>query len=508
VPRAGASEIRRLSRNEYDNTIADLLNDTSRPGAAFPPATVMLGFDNAGGAAKPSALLVEQYEAAAQSLANAANLPRLLNCQGMMPGAATPAAEDACAASFIGSFGLRAYRRKLLPDEVARYQAFYAAGKAKHGFLPAIKMVLQAFLLAPPFLYRIEGAGEARGGVVAVAPYDLASRLSYLLWSSMPDAALFEAAAGNALATPAQLAAQVTRMLGDPRASKGTRNFFGQWLELHALERVVKDPVYAKWTPTIAPLLREESERFVEEVVLRGERTLDALLKAPYSYYNRELAAFYGAASVSGLALQRVTLDPTRRAGVLTQAAFLAAHAKPNQSSPVSRGTFVRGRLLCSPPPPPPANLNVQLPAPDPRSSTRERLAQHRADPACSGCHQLIDPIGLAFERYDGIGAWRTTDGGKPVDATGAIVGAGDADGPVDGAIQLAGKVAGSAQARGCFARQVLRFALGREETAEDACTLDALTAALTRSNGSLPELYAALVASDAFRYRSPGGDR
>jgi hypothetical protein len=225
------------------------------------------------------------------------------------------------------------------------------------------------------------------------------------------------------------------------------------------------------------------------------------MLRGNWSYMNKELAAFYGVSGPAGPTFEKVMLNATQRGGVLTQGAFLAANAGPRQSSPVARGVYVRERLLCSPPPPPPPNI-PRLKEPDGKSSTRERLAQHRSDPACAGCHTLFDPLGLGFEHYDAVGKWRDTDAGKTVDATGEINGT-DIDGAFDGALDLATRMAGSAQVRDCLVRQWFRFGYARGEQESDRCTLDALNTALSSNGNNIRELAVALTQADPFLYRT-----
>jgi hypothetical protein len=383
---------------------------------------------------------------------------------------------------------------------------FYSANKARYGFAAAARMIVQTMLQSPAFLYRVEGAGALATAAVVVkaTPFELASRLSYLLWSTMPDKALLDAAATGQLATPAAVVAQARRMLMDARAGQGVRNFFGQWLEIPHVDSVTKDATaFPRWSPRIASLMRRETETFVEDVVLRGDATLQSLLRAGYSFADKELATFYGAAGPAGAAFEKVMLDPSRRSGVLTQGALLAALAAPRQTSPVKRGFYVRDRLLCSPPPPAPANVNVMPPEPDPRSTTRERFAQHRTDPGCAGCHALMDPIGLGFESYDAVGLWRDKDAGRAVDASGDVTGTTDADGPFTGAIELSTRLVGSGQVRQCVARQYFRFAYGRGETTLDACTIEALAATLAGAGGGFRELLAGLTQADPFLLRS-----
>lgn len=506
-PKPGLSELRRLTPREYDNTILELLGDASAPGRSFPAQKMSHGFDNSAEAALIEQLHGEQYETAADRVAATAvaKLPALLGC--------TPtnaATEDSCAKEFIPSFGLRAFRRPLAPDEVTRYVGFYTASKTKYGFQTAIKLVTQAFLQSPFFLYRVEGVGTAQPGVVKASPYEIATRLSYLIWSSMPDKILFDEAAAGRLTTATEIASQASRMLADQRARAGIKNFFGQWLEIANLDKATKDAAtFGKWTANTAGLLRQEHEAFVEKVILEENGTVETLLTAPFSYLNKELATYYGASGPTGTAFVKTTFPTTApRAGILSQGAFLAAFAKPTQTNPVSRGYLVRDRILCAPPPPAPANV-PELPKPDGRLSTRERLAMHRQDPACSACHAIIDPPGFAFERYDGIGLWRTQDAGKAIDSTGMLIGVGDADGAFTNAVDMMSQIARSRHGKECVAEQYFQFAFGRppvKELTGDKCTLEVFTSTLMSSGGSFKQFVLTLTQSEPFMYRTQIG--
>jgi hypothetical protein len=316
---------------------------------------------------------------------------------------------------------------------------------------------------------------------------------------------LLEATASGALDTPAGIKAETERLLADPRAKQAIGSFFAQWLDFEKISKLGKadksTAIFPTFTPGLPSLLRREAELFVEDVFFGGG-DLSLLLSGPYSFMNQELAAFYGVSGPSSPTFEKVVLDARARAGVLTQAGFLASHAKADQTSPVRRGLFVREQLLCSAPPPPPANVNTLLPPPDPQATTRERLSLHRSAPACAGCHALLDPIGLTFEHFDGVGLWRDTEAGKPVDATGELVSTEDVDGKLDGALELAAKLSQSAQVKRCVAKQWFRFGYGRSEADVDHCTLQRLTDILT-SGGNWQALVLELTQTDAFRYRT-----
>jgi hypothetical protein len=248
--------------------------------------------------------------------------------------------------------------------------------------------------------------------------------------------------------------------------------------------------------------MRQESEAFIDDVVWNGDGTLAALFGAPYTFANAALAQYYGISGVSGAGFTKVALDPTQRGGVLTQGGLLSLLAKPNQTSPVHRGKFVREQILCQPLPPPPANLQITPPELSTTLTTRERFTQHAADPYCNTCHHLMDPIGLGFESFDGAGVFRATENGQAVDASGRIDDAGDATGTFDGPLALGQRLASSSDVRACVATQWFRYGYGRAETDADGCSLQAMQASFAAGGYRILDLVAALATTDAFRYR------
>ncbi len=493
----GPAPFRRLTRDEYDNTVRDLLGDTTRPGRAFPPDESLGGF---GAGTAVSLLQAELYRDAAESLAATAvaDMDALLPCRPAAVGQA------ACARELIETLGARAYRRPLEAAEVEALVALYAASRPLDGFASAIELVVTAILQSPQFLYRVElGAVGASTDVVALTDHEVATRLSYLLWNSMPDEALFAAASTGALAEPSGVEDEARRMLEDPRARGATRNFFTQYLGLADIDDVGRDEtLYPEWSPAIARSMRREALAFVEHVVFEGDARFETLFTGSFSFVDESLAGLYGVSGVTGTEMVRVELDPDRRAGLLTMPAFLAVQSNPNQSSPIYRGKFVRERIFCTELPSPPDGLVVAAPDPDPTLTTRERFAQHRTDASCSGCHELMDPIGFGFESYDAMGMFRESEGGLPIDDRGDIFGTLDANGSFDGAVDLAHRVAESTEARDCFATQWVRYGLGRHETEADACTLAEVHQAFEDSDGDVLEAIVAITRSDAFRYR------
>jgi hypothetical protein len=365
-------------------------------------------------------------------------------------------------------------------------------------------------LLSPQFLYRVErGAAIPNANYLRITGFELASRLSYLLWGSMPDDKLLAAAEGGSLKTAADALAQAKRMLDDPRAARMVSRFNDQWLRLEEIAGLEKESmVYTTFKPELRAALHDEAQALFDEVIWKGDGKLETLLTAPFTFMNGPLATFYGAKGITGDALQKVTLDPKQRAGLLTQGGFLGVLGVNDGglTSLVYRGVFVRERLLCTPVADPPPNAADMQPMFDPATTTARKWSEDRQKIAlCGACHASFDPIGLGFENFDGVGLYRTMDHGQPVDARGALIGADNA-GPFTGVPELAGKLAASKDVHDCMATQLFRYGYGREEVEpRDSCTLGRLKAVANTTGGSWKDLLLALTQTDAFLLRSKG---
>lgn len=502
-PVLGSSPIRRLTAFEYDNTVRDLLGDDSHPGDAFPAEVGGNGFGNDANGLGFSRLLIEQEflaagAVAARAVADDARFRALIGCDPR-------AVDERCVAAFVDRFGLRAYRRPLEPGERERLLALYRDARRTGDLRAAVEAVLRAFLQAPQFLYRVERGTPVPGrpGVYRLGPHEIATRLSYLLWASTPDEALLAAARDGRLATREEVLAQAQRLLGDARARAVTTHFHRLAFRLVGMESLSKgSKQHPRWVNGIGPRLAAQTDRFIDHVVWEGAGDLGTILTAPYTFMDAELARFQGVDLPDGPGLQMVSLDARRAAGFLTQPGPMALLTPGAHTNPVKRGFFVRDRLLCRPPPSPPPSLNVQPPKIEKTATTRASFEDHRMSPACSGCHRLMDPIGFAFEHYDGTGLWRDTDNGHPIDTSGDLEGA-DVAGPFDGAPSLMNRLAGSAEVRACYEAHWFQFAFGRGRTPADACTLAALDDAATRAGGKVRDLVVALTQSDAFYFRT-----
>lgn len=494
----GPSITRRLTRTEYDNTVRDLFGIDPRLGATFPPDQTVLGFDNNVAGLTVTPVLAEQYMMAAEKLATAA-LPKVKAMAACDPASA---GETACARQLVEKLARRAFRRPPTSEQLASLMTAFNA-RREPTFDSGVESVLQLVVQSPYFLYRVEldSIETSDPTVLQLDHYEMASRLSYFLWNSMPDDALFAAAEAGKLGTKEELAEQARRMMKDPRAKAAVANFHRQWFELDALAEVPKDPnVYPEFTDALRDDLAESTAAFLDHVFWR-EGNVETLFTAPYTFANANVAKTYGLTAPSGSGFVQLPTDPTRRVGILLQPSLLSLHAIAYESSPIYRGKFVREKILCHDLPPPPEGLIVVPPEVDPTKSTRERYEDHFSNAACKGCHQMMDPIGFGFEHYDGMGRWRDKDGTHAIDARGELL-ATDVDGPYNGAIELANRLAKSEQVASCVATHWFRFAYGRGETDADRCAMQTVKKQFAAAKYDMRELIVALTQTDAFRYR------
>jgi hypothetical protein len=501
----GPSPIRRLSDSEYLNTITDLFGAQALPTmATLVPEARVDGFDNnAQGRTVSDELAQDYFQAAEEISAKAtANMASLLPCDPASKG------ETACLDMFLDTVGKRIWRRPLVDAERENLKQAYAQAKDST-FADGVQAVIQVMLLAPQFMYRIEqGAPVAGADYLALTPYELASRLSYLLWGSTPDDALLSAADGGALASRDDVLTQAKRMLADPRAAKMLGRFTDEWLRLEEIAKLEKEAqVYTTFKPELRDALHTEAQTLFDSVIWQGDGKLDTLLTSPSTYMNGALATYYGVPGVTGDTFQKVSFDPKQRAGFLGQAGLLGVLGVNDGglTSLVYRGVFVRERLFCEPVPDPPPNAPDMQPAFDPATTSARQWSEARQKIAlCGSCHGTFDPIGLGLENFDGVGLFRTTDHGQPVDPSGALVDT-DIDGPFSGEPALAQQLTTSKAVHECMATQFFRYGYGREETDRDSCALTSLKMVATSTGGGFKELLLALTQTDTFMLRSKG---
>jgi len=501
-PAPGPAPLRRLTRFEYSNTIRDLLGDATSPGDQLPPELKGNGFSNDATSLTTPRLLVDAYQSVAKDIAaratkDAATLLSTTKCD------TTKMTEDACAQSFVTTLGGRAFRRPLDATESTSILGVYKAVRPASTYADAIAAIIEMVLQSPQFLYRPEiGVAVAGKSVARVAGYEMAVRLSYTLWGTMPDQVLLDAAKSGQLETKEQVQTQAMRMVDDPHAKDVSHFFHNTWLGINGLDGLQRDTTWFRtYTPELAALFRQETEQFIDYVVWKNKGDLATIFTAPFTFLNGTLSKFYGFGNVTDSNFQLVNTDGKQRAGILSQSSILTATTPGSHNNPVVRGKFIYTQLLCGSVPDPPASLMVKEPTPDPTLTMRELFLAHRTDPSCIACHQALDPIGFGLENYNGVGLWQDTDNGKPVDASGNIPDH-DIAGAFNGPVELGKKLAASTDVQNCYVGKWLTFAYGRGETSADACNRASLQTAFSAAKGNIRQLLVALTQTDAFLYR------
>jgi hypothetical protein len=492
---AGPTGLRLLTPAQYQRSVLDVLGPVAAPAVGQWRSSLAAA---QGGVASAA---VDAYEQAAHAVAAEVFADPTLRLQitGCEP---STAPDDACVASVLETLGRRAWRRPLTEDELARYASVVVTTADLLGGDPwiGLQYAVAGLLQSPNFLYRVELGTPVSGDdpfLVRLDAYELASRLSYLVWNTTPDDALLDAAAAGELDDPAGIAAQVDRLFASPRSRAGVIQLFVDMYDLDALLSLQKDPaLLPAFTPTVGPALREELVRVIDDTVLE-QRDYRRLFDTPQGYVNAELAALYGIPGDFGPGFTPVTL-PEPRGGLLTLAGFLAINSGEASTSPTKRGLTVRRVVMCQTIPPPPPDVEADLPEPgdDGPMTKRQMLEAHATDPACSGCHGFTDPIGLALENYDALGGFRATDQGLPIDPSGRLDGVPFAD-----AAELGGLFAEHPATSDCVVRNLYRYASGHIEQPLEEPAIEELVAALVDGDYDLPATIAALAQSESFRY-------
>ncbi|WP_437305384.1 DUF1592 domain-containing protein [Sorangium sp. So ce388] len=497
----------RLTHAQYDNTIRDLLGKDMKASAAFLADPAFEGFTNNARALTVSDRLARDYRRAAETIAadavvDQAVLGKILPCAPEGDGAA-------CARQFIKELGKRVYRRPLSAEQEEAYAAAFARGdglfESGTPFEQGVRHVLEAMLQSPHFLYRVELSDELDGEqVIPLDGYEVATRLSYLLWNSLPDDALLAAAEGGALGTPEGIEVEARRMLADDKAVSALDDFHRQWLHMSGYADLSKDPaLYEGFDASVSSAMLAETQQFIRHVILEMEGDYRTLMTAPVGFVNDKLAPIYGVAGSFTSELVETPLDPGERAGLLTQAGFLSSHAFFNKTSPIHRGVFIQRQILCAELLDPPANINTELPPIQGEiRTTRDQVEAHTSPKACSSCHGMINPPGFAFEHFDAVGRYRADEEGEPIDATGTMQ-VGETEVSFDGAIDLVKQLAESPVAQRCYLTNWYRYGNARQLSREDACTIEDLDKKLVESGYNIKELLVALTQTRTFRYRA-----
>lgn len=501
----GRVSLRRLNRDEYNNTVRDLLGTALRPADAFDADPAGFGYDNNGDVQTLTTQQIDQYQGAAQTLvaeATAAGLQRIADA-GRTP--ACDLAAAGCARKLVAGFARRAWRRPVTDAEVARLMAVAsAAGTRGQDALGQLRFALVAVLSAPHFYFKVEtDADPASATPHALGSFELASRLSYLIYRSMPDDALFAAAEGDRLATADEVRAQAVRMLADPRGSELVGGFVGQWLDFNSLAQHEVDPakVGITFSRELAMSMQAETRAFFAEFLTQNLPVTE-LLTAPFTFVDARLAQHYGLPAPAGGGMKRVELTDGKRRGLLTHASVLTATSNPDRTSPVARGSWVLTHLLCAPPPPPPPDVPPLPESEDVPTTTRAQIEAHRVNPGCASCHAIMDPIGLGLENYDAVGRWRDTEAGMKIDPSGVLP-----DGAsFSGAQELTALLTKDPGLPACVGANLFTYAVSRRPEAgtADGQHVERIVRAAA-GGGSvvrLRDLLLAVVTSDPFRLR------
>lgn len=502
------ARLHRLTTSELRNSLQDLLGDDI-PLKDAEPDNVVDGFASIGaGVVTVSPSGVGLYETAARTatdfvFADAARPSTRLAC------APQSAADSACLGKAIASFGRRAFRRPLTDAELTRFTnlATTIAGREGSSVNAGLRSALNAILQSPSFIYRVElGAPSAAdGGKLKYTDFEMASRLAATLWDSVPDDALLDAAQAGMLGTADGIKTQAARLLADPKAHRAIRAFTDELFGMSRFAEAVKDPaLFPTWTDDLKPAMLQELELKVEDMVFSQKGDFFSLYDDRVTFLNHQLAKFYGLPDVQGDGFIRTQLPAdSPRVGLLGTGAVLSGHALPQRTSPTQRGKFVAEALLCRTVPAPPNNVPPLPAMPEPGQTLRQRLEAHRSSPACSGCHALMDPYGFGMEDFDGVGLYRTSDGGSPLDATGTFTGAGLDGSAFKGLAELGAALRKQPVLGPCMVSKLYAESQGRTATELDRATINQLSAGFATGH-QVDQLILAMVQSESFRFVEP----
>ena len=489
---AGKPMLRLLTRDEYQNTIAGLFNLSADYRNQIPHEQRVYGFLNNAEVALVSAEHAAGFAQAARDIARevvGSKWSELASCP--------LSAGEACINQFLSGFGTKIYRRPLSEADKEALLKVYRAGSALSPSEGA-QHVLRAMLTAPSFLYRRE-----QGTAEALDPYELATALAYFFWAAPPDEQLLRMAREGALVQPATLLAEAQRLVQDPRARDGLKAFAENWLGYRSVLHVNKDPkIFPRFTRELRLALARETEDFFDFAFRKGQLDFTQLMAADYSIGDANLAGYYGTTATIEGDTSKVSFTAQNRRGVLGHGSLMAALASSTETNPVRRGAFVREHLLCEILVPPPPNLKVVPPPPKEGATTRERFAEHSANPVCQACHIKIDGTGFGMENLDAIGLVRGTESGKAVDARGTAVGIDGKDLPFNGAGELAQHLAQSTRAQKCFVVMSFRMLHGRMEREQDLCAIRQIAEDFVTKDQSLSQLFVTLVTHPSYTRR------
>jgi hypothetical protein len=496
------TQLPRLTRAEYDKKTRDLLGLDVQPSQMLAPDTLGSVDQRAWDGIQSAA-----DSLATQVMANTAARTKVLPCT---------TDNATCIGQFITAFGQKAFRRPLTTTEVARFQALYtnrATITATGSFNDAVTLILKAFLLSPSFITRAEISETAEGANYRLDNWEIASRLSYTLWGTMPDDALFTAAQGGQLATEAQVLTQAQRMVMDPKARAKVAEFHMSYLHQGIGTRwsdaAHDTAIFTNWKAATVPLLTEETKRLTDYVAFDMKGTFQDLITKPIAFVNRDTAPLYGLPAANfGADLTMTSLDATKRAGLFTQVGFLASYSSFNRTSPILRGAFLQKDVLCWQPSIsiPDGAFNTPLPTGADLDTNRKQVTAQTAGAACAVCHAaVVNPPGFALEAFDSVGASQTTERGTnaPLDTAADIV-IGAKTTHVTGPVDLMAAIASSPEGQGCYAQRLVTFAYERALTTQDVCTVQMMAGKMgTSTPYSIVSMLTDLTQTQSFRYRA-----
>ena len=494
-----STPIRRLTQFEYNNTLRDL---AKAPATDLPAEDLGNLFGNDAATQSVPPTLIEAYNGSAASVAASLTTAARIGSLAACATAPDAGSEPACARAAIETFVPNAYRRPLVAGEADAFvQLFQTIRGSGQTFPSSLAAVIEAVLQGPEFLYKPEFgvAADGRTDVRRLTDTEMAVRLSYLFWGSMPDDALVMAAAAGQLHTPEQIKTQATRLLADMKSRDVVRYFFDFLLPIQGLSALQRDPaVYPKFNATIGGLMRTEAEKFLEKEVFEGSGTWPGILTSTHTYVNADLAAYYGFPGVTGTDFQQVTLDGVKRGGLMTLGGIVAGPVHSNKTNPVTRGSLVVKKLMCQAIPLPAGDIAAMVkPPPDDSAPTaRERYSMHSANPMCHVCHTNMDPVGFALEKLDAVGQWREQENGVNIDASGDSPLLGTFNGPVE----LGKKLAESEVAQACFAKRWVDYGYART-TDDGNCSLQRAQERFKAAGYNIQQLLVELTQTDDFLF-------
>lgn len=490
--RFSRSPMRRITREEFAYAVEDLFGANAQVATdVLPPDEITGGYAN-NSVIRLQSTDIDKFQGLARQVAEKVKekLPSILTCDNDL---------QACVQTYWQQLAKRALSRPLSKEETDLFMAMYRDKTAKTSHAEGMRLLVETLLQYPTFLYRpIVGESTTQDGVLRLSDWELAARLSFFLWTSIPDTELLEAAQAGELGTLQGVAKQTRRMMDDKKFERTLRSFALQWFSVNENVPIRNSEEFPAFNQDAWNSLRSGMGQFFAKVVTQGG-SLKELLTSPIGFVDKRSARYFGS-SVQSESLVQVETKPNERGGLMTQPAVMATLGNTEVSRPIKRGLFVRNRLFCQDPPPPPPEGVPPFEADTTNMTVRQMLEAHRAKPSCANCHAFFDPIGLAFSHFDGVGQYQETEKGQQIDASGKLEDT-DVDGSFTSAMELMNLIKDSRLIKSCVTSQVVRFAIGRLDDEGDTCTLQSTLDRFEKSGASMQELFVAVATSNSFRF-------